>query len=126
MLFPVVDCDFNPPLHSVDEESIIRQYLAHPQVKRRTDQEGGIWTEAAYADAVKVFVGLKQSIASDSAPPPSVTPNDSVVDPSLSYTALCERMERWMHAFDAHKKEAYETRVAKRYETSFLFVNNRS
>ncbi|KAK5814307.1 hypothetical protein F5H01DRAFT_22909 [Linnemannia elongata] len=113
---------------SVDEMSVIRQYLAHPQVKRRTDQEGDKWSEESYADAIKVFVRMQQSISSDSSPPSSAASNDSVApenptkitsedsaqDASLSYSFLRERMDRFMNAFDVFKTNAYEARVAKR------------
>ncbi|OAQ22075.1 hypothetical protein K457DRAFT_453980 [Linnemannia elongata AG-77] len=111
-----------------DEMSVIRQYLAHPQVKRRTDQEGDKWSEESYADAIKVFVRMQQSISSDSSPPSSAASNDSVApedptkvtsedsaqDASLSYSFLRERMDRFMNAFDVFKTNAYEARVAKR------------
>ncbi|KAF9992946.1 Rad2 nuclease, partial [Entomortierella chlamydospora] len=53
-----------------DERSIIRQYLSHRQVKRRTDKEGGKWSVESYSGAIKVFVDLKQSVASEPASPP--------------------------------------------------------
>ncbi|KAF9536433.1 hypothetical protein EC957_010988, partial [Mortierella hygrophila] len=100
-------------IHEVNEKSIIQQYLAHPQVKRRTDQETDKWSEESYANAFKVFVMMQQSIASDSSPPPLAAPNGSVAqeDPAkdtsedsaqgapLSYTSLRERMDRFMIAF---------------------------
>ncbi|KAF9982686.1 hypothetical protein BGZ79_005905, partial [Entomortierella chlamydospora] len=51
------------------ERSIIRQYLSHRQVKRRTDKEGGKWSVESYSGAIKVFVDLKQSVASEPASP---------------------------------------------------------
>lgn len=117
--------------------SIIQQYLADPQVKRRTDLEGDKWSESSYANAVKVFVTMRQSIAPDSSAPSSAASNDSVAleDPTkdtsedsaqgatLSYTSLRERMDRFTIAFDVFKKNAYEARVAKRYQTSHPSFN---
>jgi hypothetical protein len=122
---------------SVDEMSIIRQYLADTQVKRRTDLEGDKWSEESYANAVKVFVMMQQSIASDSSPPSSAASNDSIApeDPtkdtsedsaqgaSLSYTSLRERMDCFTIAFANFKTNAYEARVAKRYQTSHPSFN---
>ncbi|KAI8346471.1 hypothetical protein B0O80DRAFT_469158 [Mortierella sp. GBAus27b] len=50
----------------IDEKDIVRQFLAHPQVKRKIDQDGGCWTEDVYANAIKVFVTMQQSVVSES------------------------------------------------------------
>jgi len=101
----------------VDEKSIIHQYLAHPQIKRRTDQEGDKWSEESYTNAVKVFVMMQQGIASDSS-------EESAGDTPLSYTSLRERMDHFFLAFDVFKTKAYEARVGKRYETSLPFITD--
>ncbi|KAG0011727.1 hypothetical protein BGZ80_000457 [Entomortierella chlamydospora] len=44
------------------EKSIIRQYLAHPNVKRRTDN-GAAWTEESYNNAFKVFVNMEKDFS---------------------------------------------------------------
>ncbi|KAG0202599.1 hypothetical protein BGX31_003558, partial [Mortierella sp. GBA43] len=67
-----------------DEKDIIRQYLAHPQAKRKIDQDGGCWTEDVYANAIKVFVTMQQT--------------------------LTERMNNLMLAF---KENAYKKTVAE-------------
>ncbi|KAG0041871.1 hypothetical protein BGZ83_001203 [Gryganskiella cystojenkinii] len=91
-----------------DEKNMIQQYLAHPNVKRRTNKEG-TWTTESYANAVRVFVDLKQDLAIN---------NDSARDPSedssLSYTVLRQRMETFTSAFKTFKAEEYKARVAKR------------
>jgi hypothetical protein len=91
-----------------DEKSIIRQYLAHPDVKRRAEN-GSAWTEESYSNAFKVFVNMKQDLAAL---------DDSVEKTSegatLSYTALRERMDCFTIAFEAFKAEAYQARIAKR------------
>ncbi|KAI1290717.1 hypothetical protein EDD11_009077 [Mortierella claussenii] len=81
-----------------DEKSIILQYLAHPRIKRRTDQEGDEWSEESYTNAVKVFVRMQQSIASDSS-------EDSARDTPLSYTSLREPRNKMVSPFATVDKQ---------------------
>ncbi|KAG0285753.1 hypothetical protein BGZ98_005340, partial [Dissophora globulifera] len=67
-----------------DETSVIRQYLSHPQVKRRTDKGDAKWSVESYASAIKVFVDLKQTVASESASPSLAANGDNVATNSLS------------------------------------------
>ncbi|KAI8345425.1 hypothetical protein B0O80DRAFT_473459 [Mortierella sp. GBAus27b] len=91
-------------------KDIVRQYLAHPQVKRKIDQDGGCWTEDVYANAIKVFVTMQQSVVSESVLPPPAS-DSSLKDTTLSFTALTGRMKNFMLAFkeDARKRTVDES-----------------
>ncbi|KAI8348805.1 hypothetical protein B0O80DRAFT_462328 [Mortierella sp. GBAus27b] len=87
-----------------DEKDIVRQYLAHPQVKRKIDQDGGCWTEDVYANAIKVFVTMQQSVVSESVLPPPAS-DSSLKDTTLSFTALTGRMKNFMLAFKENARK---------------------
>ncbi|KAI8358797.1 hypothetical protein B0O80DRAFT_441461 [Mortierella sp. GBAus27b] len=87
-----------------NEKDIVRQYLAHPQVKRKIDQDGGCWTEDVYANAIKVFVTMQQSVVSESVLPPPAS-DSSLKDTTLSFTALTERMKNFMLAFKENARK---------------------
>ncbi|KAI8345226.1 hypothetical protein B0O80DRAFT_474871 [Mortierella sp. GBAus27b] len=89
---------------SGNDYDIVRQYLAHPQVKRKIDQDGGCWTEDVYANAIKVFVTMQQSVVSESVLPPPAS-DSSLKDTTLSFTALTERMKNFMLAFKENARK---------------------
>ncbi|KAG0222030.1 hypothetical protein BGW42_006962, partial [Actinomortierella wolfii] len=88
-----------------DEKSIVQQYLAHDKVKRQIGRDESSWTEQSYADAIKVFVELQQDISDD---------RSTVDTATATYATVCKRMDEFNTAFEVFKKEAYETRKAKR------------
>ncbi|KAG0311406.1 Rad2 nuclease, partial [Dissophora globulifera] len=69
-----------------DEKSVIRQYLSHPQVKRRTDKGDAKWSVESYASAIKVFVELKQTVASESASTSLVANGDNAANNNLPFS----------------------------------------
>lgn len=100
---------FLPYSYSVDEASIIQKYLALPEVIRKTDKgDANDWTSASFANALKVFVTMKQDRAETTTPPKA----DS--DATPTYDALQLLMNDFMTQYKQHQKEAYKARVAKR------------
>jgi hypothetical protein len=78
-------------------------------VIRKTDKDNANdWTSASFANALKVFVTMKQDRAE------TMTPLEADSDATPTYDALLSRMNDFMTQYKQHQKEAYKARVAKR------------
>ncbi|KAF9326086.1 hypothetical protein BG006_010449 [Podila minutissima] len=103
------NCKLIKKLEDGDETSIIQKYLSLPKVIRKTDKDdANDWTSASFANALKVFVTMKQGRAE------MTTPLEDSSDATPTYDALQLRMDEFMTKHKQYQKEAYEARVAKR------------
>ncbi|KAG0082535.1 hypothetical protein BGZ93_002383 [Podila epicladia] len=92
-----------------DEASIIQKYLSLPEVIRKTDKDdANDWTSASFANALKVFVTMKQDHAE------TTTPLEDSSDATPTYDALQSHMDEFMMKHKQYQKEAYKARIAKR------------